>query len=68
MSDIKFVELEFSCACGLECRIRCEAQIAESAAPFLTRHCEKAELMVLPGAPLAFYEKRNDRWVEIEAC
>ena len=64
MADIKIIELEFRCACGLECRIRCEAQKDDGSAPFVTRHCHKAELMVLPGAPLEFYEKLNERWVE----
>ena len=64
MADIKIIELEFRCACGVECRIRCKAQTAYGSTRFVTRHCDRAELMVLPGALLAFYVKLNERWVE----
>jgi hypothetical protein len=62
--SIRSLNVEFTCACGVECRIDCE--IAAST-PAVTRHCDKAEVLVLPGLPQAFYEMRDDEWVEVAA-
>ena len=64
MSSINSFNVEFTCACGVECRIDCEIG-GETAV--VTRHCEKAAALVLPGIAEGFYEMRDDEWVEVAA-
>ena len=61
-TSINSFNMEFTCACGVQCRIDC--QIGEET-PAVTRHCDHASALVLPGAPEAFYEMHDDEWVEV---
>ena len=63
-SSIRSFNLEFTCACGVECRVDCDIA---GPTPAVTRHCDKATALVLPGVPKAFYEMHDDEWVEVAA-
>jgi hypothetical protein len=61
-SSIRSLNVEFTCACGVECRIDCQI---DGVTPAVTRHCDQATALVLLGVPQAFYEMREDEWVEV---
>ena len=61
----RFVPIKFTCECGAQCRLDCEAPKAGFVAAQPYQHCarDKGRSVSLP---IALWEERNGKWILAE--